>query len=57
MTHLILFDIDGTLLTARGAGSQALEKTIRQCYRIATLSVQLPLDGKTDLMIIREALA
>ncbi len=57
MTHLILFDIDGTLLTARGAGSRALEKTIRQCYRIATLSVQLPLDGKTDLMIIREALA
>ncbi len=57
MTHLILFDIDGTLLTARGAGSQALEKTIRQCYRIATLSVQLPLDGKTDLMIIREALS
>ena len=57
MTHLILFDIDGTLLTARGAGSHALERTIRQCYRIETLSVQLPLDGKTDLMIIREALA
>ena len=57
MTHLILFDIDGTLLTARGAGSRALEKTIRQCYRVETLRVQLPLDGKTDLMIIREALA
>ncbi len=57
MTHLILFDIDGTLLTARGAGSRALETTIQQYYRNKTLKVQLPLDGKTDLMIIREALA
>ena len=56
MTHLILFDIDGTLLTARGAGSRALERTIQQYYRNKTLKVQLPLDGKTDLMIIREAL-
>ena len=57
MTHLILFDIDGTLLSARGAGSRALEKTIQQYYRNKALKVQLPLDGKTDLMIIRESLA
>ena len=57
MTHLILFDIDGTLLTARGAGSRALERTIQQYYRNKTLKVQLPLDGKTDLIIIREALS
>ncbi len=57
MTHLILFDIDGTLLSAPSAGSRALEKTIQQYYQNRTLQVQLPLDGKTDLMIIREALA
>ncbi len=57
MTDLILFDIDGTLISAKGAGSRALERTIRQCYQIETLRVQLPLDGKTDMMIIREALA
>ena len=57
MTHLILFDIDGTLLTAPGAGSRALERTIQQYYQNKTLKVRLPLDGKTDLMIIREALS
>ena len=56
-THLILFDIDGTLLSARGAGRRALEKSIRQWAEIPTLKVKLPMDGKTDLLIVREALA
>ena len=57
MTHLILFDIDGTLISARGAGSQALKKAVWSCYGVEAPLQQIRLDGKTDPMIVREALA
>lgn len=57
MTDLVLFDIDGTLISARGAGSQALARAISSYYGVEAPMQQILLDGKTDPMIVREALA
>lgn len=57
MTDLVLFDIDGTLISAKGAGSQALARTIFSYYGVAVPMQRIRLDGKTDPMIVREALA
>ena len=56
MTNLVLFDIDGTLINAKGAGSQALKKTILSCYGISVPIQDMKLDGKTDPIIVHEAL-
>jgi len=56
MTNLVLFDIDGTLINARGAGSQALHKTILSCHGVNVPIQDMKLDGKTDPLIVHEAL-
>jgi phosphoglycolate phosphatase-like HAD superfamily hydrolase len=56
MVHLILFDIDGTLISAKGAGSRALSKTVGAVWNIEVDISSLHLDGKTDPLIVREAL-
>jgi phosphoglycolate phosphatase len=55
--NLILFDIDGTLLKAHGAGHRALDRAVRQAYGIENGLHGIRPDGKTDLAILREALA
>ncbi|HUG44370.1 MAG TPA: HAD family hydrolase [Acidobacteriota bacterium] len=55
--NLILFDIDGTLLRAHGAGHRALDRAVRQAYGIENGLHGIRPDGKTDLAILREALA
>ena len=57
ITDLVLFDIDGTLISAKGAGSQALARAIFSCYGVEAPMQQILLDGKTDPMIVHEALA
>ena len=56
MIHLVLFDIDGTLLSAKGAGSRALSKTVEAIWSVEVDISSLHLDGKTDPLIVREAL-
>ncbi|MEO9019357.1 MAG: haloacid dehalogenase-like hydrolase [Gemmatimonadaceae bacterium] len=55
MQHLVLFDIDGTILHSGGAGRDAME------YALATVfgtpgDPELRYDGKTDRQIVREAM-
>jgi phosphoglycolate phosphatase len=49
--RLILFDIDGTLLTARGAGRRALTSALELVYGTAGAIEQYDLRGKTDQRI------
>ncbi|MBI4446324.1 MAG: HAD family hydrolase [Acidobacteria bacterium] len=54
--RLILFDIDGTLLLTGGAGSKALARALHEIYGLANGMEAIKPDGKTDPMIVREAL-
>ncbi len=54
--RLLLFDIDGTLLSAHGAGRRALERAVEAHYGLSGSLEEVPLDGKTDPLIVREAL-
>ena len=53
-----LFDIDGTLVHAAGAGRRALERALGDhCGGLNGELATLRLDGMTDRFIVREALA
>ena len=54
--RLLLFDIDGTLITSGGAGEQALRDAMRECFGIEEDLAATPLAGKTDALIARELL-
>src|SRR5579863_3873808 len=51
--HIILFDIDGTLLASGGAGKLALETAFTEDFG-RELRVQVPYSGRTDRAIVRE---
>jgi len=55
--RLYLFDIDGTLLLAGGAGSEALELAFEELFGLRAAMRRVRCDGKTDLLIAREVLA
>lgn len=50
--RLFLFDIDGTLVTARGAGRLALQDALRQTYGTAGDIDHYDFRGKTDPRIV-----
>jgi phosphoglycolate phosphatase-like HAD superfamily hydrolase len=54
--RLILFDIDGTLVDAGGAGRRALLSTFDRLFSPASLSAagRVPFAGKTDVAILRD---
>ncbi|MBN1959817.1 MAG: HAD hydrolase-like protein [Deltaproteobacteria bacterium] len=52
---ILLFDIDGTLLSAGGAGKRALEQAISQAVGTA-YKLAFSLDGRTDRAIVRQSL-
>lgn len=54
--RLTLFDIDGTLVDTGGAGKRALSSALRIVLGIEDALNQIRLDGKTDWLIVREAL-
>lgn len=54
--QLVLFDIDGTLLLTDGAGSRALERAILEVFGLREAMRNVRPDGKTDPLIVREAL-
>ncbi len=57
MTRLLLFDIDGTLVHAGGAGRRSIDKALREiCGELDGTLAGLRLDGMTDRLIVREVL-
>jgi phosphoglycolate phosphatase len=52
-----LFDIDGTLVSAGGAGRRAFERAVAErCGPVDGALAELRLDGLTDRLIVRKAL-
>lgn len=56
MKRLILFDIDGTLLSTRGAAKRAFHRAMLEVYGTAGPIATHAFDGKTDPQIVRELL-
>lgn len=57
MSRFVLFDIDQTLIDAKGAGRRALACALRDLCGEACTIQGLEMAGKTDLQIVREALS
>lgn len=55
MQHLVLFDIDGTILHSGGAGRDAMEYALATVFGTAGDSA-MRYDGKTDKQIVRESM-
>ncbi len=55
--HLLLFDIDGTLLDTRGAGRRAMERVARRMFGEAFSFDRVNFGGNLDPLIFREAAA
>jgi phosphoglycolate phosphatase len=53
---LVLFDVDGTLLTANGAGRRALDQALREVYGTAGPIDSYDFRGGTDPQIVRDLL-
>lgn len=53
---LLLFDIDGTLLTTNGAGRPAVEAALSEIAGIPISTEGVSFSGKTDPQILREVL-
>ena len=56
MHKLILFDIDGTLITAGGAGTRSMNLAFRELFDIEEAFAKIPMAGKTDIQIMKEGL-
>ena len=54
--RLILFDIDGTLITAGGAGTRSLDRAFHALFGIKDAFKLIEMSGKTDIQIIKEGL-
>lgn len=54
--RLILFDIDGTLITAGGAGTRSLDRAFNTLFGIRDAFKSIKMSGKTDIQIIKEGL-
>jgi phosphoglycolate phosphatase-like HAD superfamily hydrolase len=54
--HVVLFDIDGTLISSGGAGRAALLAGLAEEFGPRPLSARLDLSGRTDLAIIHDLL-
>src|SRR5262245_21582037 len=55
--HVLLFDIDGTLISSGGAGKAALEAAAAEEFGGARPTDALVLSGRTDVAIVRDLLA
>ncbi|PSR32018.1 MAG: hypothetical protein C7B46_16210 [Sulfobacillus benefaciens] len=55
MVHLVIFDIDGTLLNAKGAGRRALERAFAQRFGVLDAFRDLSFAGATDSSLIQQA--
>ena len=50
--RLLLFDVDGTLVTTKGAGRRAVKAALAQVYGTSGAIDQYDLRGKTDPRIV-----
>lgn len=57
MKRLILFDIDGTILSTNGAATRGFHRSLLEVYGTAGPISTHPFDGKTDPQIARELLS
>ncbi len=57
MNTLLLWDIDGTLIVAGGAGERALVTALQQAFGITGTLADIELAGRTDRWIARRVLA
>ena len=57
MKILLLFDIDGTLITTGGAGFRAMKRAVEDECGVPHALEGIPVAGRTDSIILREALA
>lgn len=53
---LLLFDIDGTLMSAGGAGTRSLNKAFERVLGIKEAFKNFEMAGKTDILIVKEGL-
>jgi phosphoglycolate phosphatase-like HAD superfamily hydrolase len=53
---VLLFDIDGTLVTTGGAGRRAIERAFEAFHGRAGACLHFPFDGMTDRAIVRQGL-
>jgi phosphoglycolate phosphatase len=51
--HVLLFDIDGTLLSSGGAGKAAIETALAEEFGVA-VHAKVPYSGRTDRAIIQD---
>jgi len=51
---LVLFDVDGTLITSGGAGMRAFYRAMDRVFNIGVNEEVIRPDGKTDPLILRE---
>lgn len=56
MNKLVLYDIDGTLITAGGAGTRSLNRAFHRLFGIEEAFRTISMAGKTDPQIMREGL-
>jgi phosphoglycolate phosphatase len=56
MTRLVLFDIDGTLVSTQGAGSRAVRRALLEVYGETGPIDSYDFHGRTDPQIVRELL-
>ena len=56
MRRLLLFDIDGTLLSTNGAARRAFQQALQHVYSTTGPIERHPFNGKTDPQIARELL-
>lgn len=52
--RLLLFDIDGTMLSCRGKGLRAMHRVVQTLWRVAPVEVRIEPRGKTDPMLFEE---
>ena len=57
MKRLVLFDIDGTLLTTHGRAVQAMLAAYGRVYWRDASALDYRMDGKTELQITHELMA
>lgn len=56
MPTVVLFDIDGTLLTSGGAGRRAIDRAFQTRFDRTDACASFSLAGRTDRAIVRQAL-
>jgi phosphoglycolate phosphatase len=55
MPTLLLFDIDGTLITTGGAGYRAIKRAVEVTLGVEQALQGIPVAGRTDSIILRDA--